>query len=136
MKLSIILFKINLSTSTNRFNCLLVSLHFNKDWLSNSFKILAAKWWNLTGRLSILECLKVSLQLNLAIRNFSVNLKLFLNAKCSLFLWSKWQIGHRKWFLNTYLFLIKQFFITKFDCTNLKNNKNANLKFVVRHTND
>ena len=34
-----------------------------------------------------------------------VTIKLFLNAKCSLFLWSKWQIGHRKWFLNTNLFL-------------------------------
>ena len=28
-----------------------------------------------------------------------------------------WQIGHRKWFLNTNLFLIKPFLITKFDCT-------------------
>ena len=28
-----------------------------------------------------------------------------------------WQIGHRKWFLNTNLFLIKQFLIAKFDCT-------------------
>ena len=30
----------------------------------------------------------------------------------------KWQIGHRKWFLDTNLFLIKPFLITKFDCTN------------------
>ena len=28
-----------------------------------------------------------------------------------------WQIGHGKWFLNTNLFLIKPFLITKFDCT-------------------
>jgi len=40
---------------------------------------------------------------NLAIRNFLVTLKLFLNAKCPLFLCSKWQIGHGKWFLNTYV---------------------------------
>ena len=31
----------------------------------------------------------------------------------------KWQIGHRKWFLNTNLFLIKMFLIAKFDCTTL-----------------
>ena len=37
-------------------------------------------------------------QSNLAIRNFLVTLKLFLNAKSSLSLWSKWQIGRRKWF--------------------------------------
>ena len=52
----------------------------------------------------------------MAIRNFLVALKLFLNAKCSLSLWSKWQIGHGKWFLNTNLFLTKPFLITKFDC--------------------
>jgi hypothetical protein len=57
------------------------------------------------------------IQSNLAIRNFLVALKLFLNAKCSLSLWSKWQIGHRKWFLNTNKFLIKPFLIAKFDCT-------------------
>ena len=57
------------------------------------------------------------LQSNLAIRNFLVALKLFLNAKSSLSLWSKWQIGHRKWFLNTNLFHIKPFLIAKFDCT-------------------
>ena len=56
------------------------------------------------------------IQSNLAIRNFLVALKLFLNAKSSLSLWSKWQIGHRKWFLNTNLFLIKQFLTAKFDC--------------------
>ena len=50
------------------------------------------------------------------IRNFLVTLKLFLNAKCSLSLLSKWQIGHEKWFLNTNLFLIKPFLITQFDC--------------------
>ena len=43
--------------------------------------------------------------------------KLFLNAKKSLSLWSKWQIGHGKWFFNTNLFPIKPFLIAKFDCT-------------------
>ena len=43
--------------------------------------------------------------------------KLFLNANCSLFFWSKLKIGNGKWFLNTNLFLIKTFLITKFDCT-------------------
>ena len=56
------------------------------------------------------------IQPNLVIRNFLVTLKLFLNAKCSLSLWSKLTIGHGKWFLNTNLFLIKTFLITKFDC--------------------
>ena len=53
---------------------------------------------------------------NLAIRNFLVTLILCLNAKSSLSLWSKWQIGHRKWFLNINLYLIKTFLIAKFDC--------------------
>ena len=52
---------------------------------------------------------------NLAIRKFLVALW-FLNAKSSLFFWSKWQIDQRKWFLNTNLFLIKLFLIAKFDC--------------------
>jgi hypothetical protein len=56
---------------------------------------------------------------NLAIRNFLVTLKLFLNTKSSLSLWSKWQICHRKWFLNTNLFLIKPFLIGKFDCNSI-----------------
>ena len=59
----------------------------------------------------------VNVQSNLAIRNCLGTLKLFLNAKCSLFIWSKWQIGHRKWFLNTNKFLNKTFLIAKFDCT-------------------
>ena len=33
-----------------------------------------------------------------------------------------WQVGHRKWFLNTNLFLIKPFLITKFDCNFLIQN--------------
>ena len=61
----------------------------------------------------------IILQSNLAIRNFLVALKLFLNAKSSLSICSKWQIGHRKWFLNTNLLLIKPFLIAKFDCTYL-----------------
>ena len=44
-----------------------------------------------------------------------------------LSLWSKWQIGHGKWFLNTNLFLIKPFLIkpfliTKFECTYIRSN--------------
>ena len=31
----------------------------------------------------------------------------------------KLAFGHRKWFLNTNLFLVKPFLITKFDCSNL-----------------
>jgi hypothetical protein len=54
-------------------------------------------------------------QSNLVIRNILVTLKLILNAKCSLSLWSKLSIGHGKWFLNANLFLIKPFLITKFD---------------------
>ena len=50
-------------------------------------------------------------QSNLAIRNFLVTLKLFFNVKWSLFIWSKWQIDYRKWFLNT-----NKFLIAKFDC--------------------
>ena len=57
-----------------------------------------------------------NIQSKLVIRNFLVTLKLFLDAKCSLSLWSKLTIGHGKWFLNTNLFLIKTFLITKFDC--------------------
>ena len=52
----------------------------------------------------------------MGIRNFLVTLKLFLIAKCSLSLWSKLAIGHRKWFLNTNLFLSKRSLsTTKFD---------------------
>ena len=47
---------------------------------------------------------------------FLVALKLFRNAKISLFLRSKWQIGYKKSFLNTNLFLIKPFLIAKCDC--------------------
>ena len=63
-------------------------------------------------------CVKIGemfIQSNLAIRNFLVALKLFLNAKSSLSLSSKWQIGQMEWFLNTNLFLIKLFLIAKFD---------------------
>ena len=45
--------------------------------------------------------------------------EIVLNAKSSLSLWSKWQIGPRKWFLNTNLFLIKPFLIAKFDCISI-----------------
>ena len=40
-------------------------------------------------------------QTNLVIRNFLVTLKLFLNAKRSLSLWSKLAFGHGKWFLKS-----------------------------------
>ena len=56
------------------------------------------------------------IQSNLVISNFLVTLTLFLNAKCSLPLWSKLKISHKKWFLNTNLFFIKPFLIIKFDC--------------------
>ena len=55
----------------------------------------------------------IEVQSNLAIRNFLVTLKLFLNTKCSLSIWSKSAFGHSKWFLNTDLFLIKPFLITQ-----------------------
>ena len=58
----------------------------------------------------------LEIQSNMAIRNFLVALKLFLNAKSSLSLWSKWQIGYRKWFLSTNLFLIKPFLIAELYC--------------------
>ena len=54
-----------------------------------------------------------------------VTLKLFLNAKCSLSLWNELTIGHRKWFLNTNLFLIKTFLITKFVCSKKWTRKNC-----------
>ena len=41
------------------------------------------------------------------------------------------QIAHRKWFFNTYLFLIKPFLITKFDCTLIfKAHKNVQLSLL------
>ena len=67
----------------------------------------------------------LKLQSNLAIKNFLVALKLFLNDKSSLSLWSKWQIGHWKWFVNTNLFLIKPFLIAKFDCIYVKQPKKS-----------
>jgi hypothetical protein len=77
--------------------------------------------WTVTGLwnrrpLKDLNDSKLIVQSNLAIRNFLVALKLFLNAKCFLSLWSKLQIGRGKWFLNTNKFLIKPFLIAKFDC--------------------
>ena len=76
-------------------------------------------------------CTYSLVQSNLAIRNFLNALKLFLNAKSSLFLWSKWQIGHGKWFLNTNLFLIKPFLISKFDCMYYALSKYVNTLFLV-----
>ena len=68
-------------------------------------------WWE--GHKIFPLCFEITyiVQSNLVIRNFLVTLKLFLNAKCSLSLWSKLTIGHGKWFLITNLCLI-----TKFDC--------------------
>ena len=74
-------------------------------------------------------------QSNSVIRNFLVTQKLFLNPKCSLSICSKFAIGHWKWFLNTNLFLIKPFLITKFDFT-WKTNLEcwiSNLNFESRH---
>ena len=56
-------------------------------------------------------------------------LKWFLNSKCSLSLWCKLAIGHGKWFLNTNLFLIKTFLITKFDCTYIFKYFNSSILF-------
>jgi hypothetical protein len=71
------------------------------------------------------------IQSNLVIKNFWVTLKLFLNAKCSLSLWSKLTIGHGKWFLNTNLFLIQTFLITKFDCTRIPWILRGNLRILL-----
>ena len=80
--------------------------------LSNNFLFICfAEAWRSSDFLIFV------VQSNLAIRNFLVALKLFLNAKSSLSLWNKWQIGHRKWFLIANLFLIKPFLIAKFDCS-------------------
>ena len=76
------------------------------------FRKLCIKWRTLHNVKKYKE-----VQSNLAVRNFLVTLKLFLNAVSSLSLCSKWQIGHRKWFLNTNLFLIKPFLIAKIDRT-------------------
>ena len=58
------------------------------------------------------------------IKTWSCNIEwkmwsLFISAKSSLSLWSKWPIGCWKWFLNTNLFLNKPFLIAKFYCTYL-----------------
>ena len=71
-------------------------------------------FWQRIHILKKYKCLPNYVQSNLVIRSFLVSLKLFLNAKCTLSLWSKWQIGHGKLFLNTNLFLI-----TKFDCSRI-----------------
>ena len=44
-----------------------------------------------------------------------------------------WQIGQRNWFLNTNLFLIKPFIITKFDCITNILNIQPNLKSFQAH---
>ena len=93
--------------------CTAPSRHELFSWLWQYCKVTSIK------TSCLVTCLvykNTQIQSNLAIRNFLVALKLFLNAKRSLSLWSKWQIGRRKWFLNTNLFLIKPFLIAKFDC--------------------
>ena len=70
-------------------------------------------WFTQTLNPIIQTCwLFLQLQSNLVMRNFLVILKLFLNAKYSLSLWSKLTIGHRIWFLSTNLVLIKTFLTT------------------------
>ena len=64
----------------------------------------------------IIKAHEIIVQSNLVIRNLLVPLKLFLNTKCSLSLWSKLTIGHGKWFLKTNFFPTKMFLATKFDC--------------------
>ena len=106
------------------------------DWLKEEVQFVEIYWYRLTlvhsydGRIlndlgfrrSLWETISLNrkkIQSNLAIRNFLVTLELFLNAKCSPFLWCQLTISHEKWFLNTNLFLIKQFLIAKFDCTTM-----------------
>ena len=62
---------------------------------SADFTSLAITYWE------TLKKKEIEIQSNLAIRNFLVALKLFLDAKSSLSLWSKCQIVYRKWSLNT-----------------------------------
>ena len=76
----------------------------------------------------IVRQILILIQSNLVIRNLLVTLKLFLNAKFSLSLWSKLTIGHGKWFLNTNLFLI-----TKFDCNSLTHNPCLSLMFTTKY---
>ena len=85
------------------------------DFLSCKERVATAITFTL-GRKILTFLTSRLIESNLVIRNFLVTLKLFLNAKCSLSLWSKLTIGHWKWFLNNNLFLIKTFLITKFDC--------------------
>ena len=84
--------------------------YVNSAW---STQYLTLTFWNTVWNI------KSVIQLNLGIRNFLVTLNLFLNTKCSLSFWSKLTIGHGKWYLNTNLFFIKTFLITKFDCTTM-----------------
>ena len=60
-------------------------------------------YWSLNGGLSHQR----NIHSSLAVRKFLVAQKVFLNAKFSLSLSSKWQIGHRKWFLNTNKFFLE-----------------------------
>ena len=86
-------------------------------WATKMWRIItfwAISTWCFSNWLYIFSA---QVQSNLVIRNYFVTLKLFLNAKCSLSLWSKLAIGHGKWFLNTNLFLINTFLTAKFDCT-------------------
>ena len=76
--------------------CTAPSRHELFSWLWQYCKVTSIK------TSCLVTCLvykNTQIQSKLAIRNFLVALILFLNAKSSLSLWSKWQIGHRKWFL-------------------------------------
>ena len=116
-----LVFQVKYAWCKTRTNSNVKSLHHHST-------IHRLKIWKLEKLLK-LDCLSVSqlfgkwfrfmmctyiwiVQSNLVIRNFLVTLKLFLNAKCSLSLWSKLTIGHGKWFLKSNLFLIKTFLIS------------------------
>ena len=61
--------------------------------------------------------LQILIYLNLVIRNFLVTLRFSLTPNIPYPYEENWYIEHRKQFLNTNLFLIKPFLITKFDCS-------------------
>ena len=70
--------------------------------LADLLQFVSQMEWNWARILKKNQSLEI--QSNLVIRNFMVTLKLFLNAKCSLSLWSKLAIGHEKWFFKVHIF--------------------------------
>ena len=76
-----------------------------------AFELQQGLLWVFTKLPNLLFNLHI--QSKLAIRNFLVALKVFLMPKVPY----PYEIGHRKWFLNTNLLLTKMFLNAKFDCT-------------------